>query len=92
MTTTRIGPKHQITIPQQAVKMLGLKVGDSLEVQVKGTTIHLVPQRLVPVDQVWFWSKEWQQKEKEADEDIAHGRLSGPFTSADELVRHLRGR
>ncbi|MSQ13574.1 MAG: AbrB/MazE/SpoVT family DNA-binding domain-containing protein [Dehalococcoidia bacterium] len=43
MTTTRIGPKHQITIPQQAFKKLDLKVGDFFEVQVRGNTLHLVP-------------------------------------------------
>lgn len=25
-------------------------------------------------DQAWFWTDEWQQKEREADEDIAAGR------------------
>lgn len=43
MTTTHIGPKHQITIPQQAFKKLDLKVGDFFEVQVRGNTLHLVP-------------------------------------------------
>ena len=43
----------------------------------------------IPRDQAWFWTKEWQQREREADEDIKQGRLSGPFESVEELLRHL---
>ena len=92
MSSTRIGPKHQITIPQEAFQRLGLKPGDFLEVEVRGESLYLVPQKLIPRDQVWFWSKEWQEKEREGDEAIANGDLSGPFESVDDLIRHLRGR
>jgi hypothetical protein len=27
-------------------------------------------------DQAWFWTREWQQKEREADDDLAAGRAS----------------
>jgi len=89
MATTRIGPKHQITIPQDAFQRLGLQPGDFLEVQVRGEALYLIPQKLVPRDQAWFWSKEWQEREREADEAIAQGKLSGPFESVDDLIRHL---
>jgi hypothetical protein len=29
----------------------------------------------VPVDQQWFWTQRWQQMEREADADIAAGRV-----------------
>ncbi len=91
MAVIRVGPKHQITIPKEAFQALRLRAGDLLEVQVKDDGMYLVPQKLVPRDQAWFWTKEWQQREREADDDIAHGRLSGPFGSPDDLIRHLRG-
>ena len=91
MTLTRIGPKHQITIPQDAFNRLGLKPGDYLEVEVRGEALYLVPQNLIPRDQAWFWSREWRGKEQEADEDIVQGQISGPFDSVDELIRHLHG-
>jgi antitoxin PrlF len=28
----------------------------------------------IPDDQAWFWTPEWQAKEREADADIAAGR------------------
>jgi AbrB family looped-hinge helix DNA binding protein len=92
MAITRIGPKHQITIPQDAFQRLGLKHGDFLEVEVRGEALYLVPQKLIPRDQTWFWTREWQEKEREADEAIAQGELSGPFDSVDDLIRYLRSR
>ncbi|MBI2918859.1 MAG: AbrB/MazE/SpoVT family DNA-binding domain-containing protein [Chloroflexi bacterium] len=92
MAVTRIGPKHQITIPQDVFQKLGLEVGDFLEVRLRGDALYLVPQKLVPRDQAWFWTKEWQEREREADEAIARSELSGPFESADDLIRHLRSK
>ncbi len=90
MPIVKIGPKHQITIPTQFFKTLDLKPGDLVEAQLTDEGIVLIPQKLIPKDQAWFWTKGWQKKEREADEAIARGELSGPFETADELVRHLR--
>jgi len=87
---TRVSPKHQITIPKEAFEKLHLEVGDFLEVNVTEDGLLLIPKKLVSKDQVWFWTKEWQEKEKEADEAISKGELSGPCENADELIRHLR--
>jgi len=38
-------------------------------------TIELIPVRAVDTRQAWFWSAQWQQMEREADADIAAGRL-----------------
>jgi AbrB family looped-hinge helix DNA binding protein len=92
MQLTRISPKHQITIPKEAFKQLRLEVGDFLEVETTEEGLVLIPKKLVSKEQTWFWSKEWQEKEKEAEEAIAKGELSKPFKKADELIRHLRKR
>lgn len=42
-------------------------------------------------DQAYFHTKEWQQGEKEADKDIAEGRVAGPFESVDDLQKDLEG-
>lgn len=90
MGLTKIGPKHQVTIPKAVFERLELGVGDYLDVQVKGATITMAPQKLIPKDQAWFYTPEWQRKEREADEAIARGDVSGPFSSAKELIKHLR--
>jgi AbrB family looped-hinge helix DNA binding protein len=92
MQITRISPKHQITIPKEAFAKLHLEVGDFLKVETTEEGLFLVPQKLISKDQSWFWTKEWQEKEREAHEAIARGELSRPFKSANELVRHLRKR
>lgn len=90
MAISRVGPKHQITIPQEAFDQLGLKPGDFLDVQVHGDALVLVPQKMIPLDQAWFWTREWQEREREADEAIAAGEVSGPFDSVDDLLAHLK--
>jgi antitoxin MazE len=92
MQVTKISPKHQITIPKEAFEKLHLEVGDFLEVDVAEEGLLLTPKKLISKDQIWFWTKEWQQKEKEADEAIASGELSSSFKKSDELIRHLRKR
>ena len=88
--TTRIGPKHQVTIPKQVFKGLQLEIGDYLEVQAKDNHITMIPKKLISKSQLWFYTPEWQQKEREADRDIARGDLDGPFDSAKDLVAYLR--
>ncbi len=90
MQTTRISPKHQITIPKEVFEKLHLEVGDILEVDMTEEGLLLVPKKLISKDQTWFWTKEWQKKEKEADEAIGRGELSGPFENTKNLIRHLR--
>jgi bifunctional DNA-binding transcriptional regulator/antitoxin component of YhaV-PrlF toxin-antitoxin module len=51
-------------------------------------TVELRALLPVPADQHWFWSERWQAMEREADEDVAAGRmtvLDGP----DALFEHL---
>ena len=39
-------------------------------------------------DQAWFWSEEWQEGEKEADEDLLLG-LYQDFDNIEELIVSL---
>jgi len=90
MPAVKIGPKHQVTIPKEVFDALHLEVGDFLDTQVKDNAIVLIPKKLVAKDQEWFWTKEWQEKEKEADEAIAKGEVSGPFSKASNALKALK--
>jgi len=92
MSLTKIGPKHQVTIPKDVFTQLQLAVGEHLDVEVKGRAITLTPQRLIPKDEAWFHTPEWQAKEREADEAIARGEVSGLFASAEAAIGRLRKR
>ena len=65
-------------------------MGDFLNAEVKDNVIVLVPQKLVPKDQSWFWTKEWQEKEAMADKAIAKGETIGPFSKASDAVKALK--
>lgn len=41
------------------------------------------------MDQAWFWTDEWQAKEREADEDIAAGRTIR-YESDEDFLAALR--
>ena len=92
MAITRVSPKKQITIPVEVFKKLRLEIGDFLDVRADKDRIIITPQKLVSKDQLWFWTKEWQEKEREAGEDIKAGRISGPFKSAKELLKSLKSK
>lgn len=51
-------------------------------------SIVLMPQLPVPAGQRWFWSEQWQAMEREADEDVAAGRISR-FDSPDDFLDDL---
>jgi hypothetical protein len=42
----------------------------------------------VAADQAWFWTQEWQQREREVDEHVAAGRVT-VHESADDFLAHL---
>lgn len=50
--------------------------------------LEVRPAVAVPASQAWFWTPEWQQREREVDEHVAARRTSS-FGDADELGAHL---
>ena len=52
--------------------------------------LELQPVVTVPADQAWFWTDRWQAMEREADDDIAAGRVT-VVEGMDELIAHLDG-
>lgn len=51
-------------------------------------SVELQPMLPVPADQRWFWTERWQAMEREADEDIAAGRVSHAM-DIDEFFEQL---
>lgn len=69
-------------------KHIPLNDGDVFQVQLENGKIVLVPMKLIPSDQAWFWSEEWQKGEKEAEADITSGRVKS-FENAEDLLEEL---
>jgi AbrB family looped-hinge helix DNA binding protein len=57
-------------------------------VELDDGRIELIPVVAVPADQAWFWTDRWQAMEREADADIAAGRVT-VVDGADELIANL---
>jgi antitoxin MazE len=79
-----------VSLPVQLRRRLHLDQADS---QIKliehdDGRVELIPIVTVPADQAWFWTERWQAMEREADADIAAGRVA-VVQGVDELIAHL---
>lgn len=86
----RVGAKDQVTIPRRISRALHLKKGDHMLVRLTGGRLEMVPVSMIPKDQLWFWTPEWQAKEREVDEALARGEFK-EASSVDELLKGLKG-
>lgn len=86
--TVHFKNRSQVTIPKEFVERLGLKQGDILEARLEDGKIILVPVVAVPKDQAWYWTEQWQQEEREADEQIKRGEVTEPM-ELNEVLRVL---
>jgi AbrB family looped-hinge helix DNA binding protein len=84
----QIRRNFQITLPAAIRKRLHLCIGDILETTLKDGKIIIAPKKTIDAEQAWFWSKEWQEAEREAEEDIKAGRVK-KFKTVEDLIKDL---
>lgn len=88
-TLTKLTSGGQITLPKEIRIRTNMKPGDFVEVKLdEEGHIVLTPKKLVDASQAYFWTEDWQEGERKADEDIKAGRVRR-FKSVAEAVRHL---
>jgi AbrB family looped-hinge helix DNA binding protein len=90
MELMKIRKNYQVTIPRNLRSKFNLAEGDYVEVDAQDEFIMLRPVKVIQPDQEYFYSKEWQKKEAEADEDIRKGDISGPFDNAADAIKALK--
>jgi antitoxin MazE len=89
MTTYSKVTRHgQVTLPASVRRKLGIEEGDLIEVMVEDDKAILLPKKIVDKSQAYFWTKEWQEAEREASEDIKAGRVK-KFDNVEELLADL---
>jgi len=86
----KISSQGQIRIPKKMMESLGIEQGDYVEVDIEENHIVLKPRKLIDPTQSWYWTKEWQEMEREADEEIEKDRLSPSFSSAEDALKWLK--
>jgi len=89
-TTVKISPGGQVRIPKEVMERLRIASGDYLDFEFVDNKLVVKAKKLIDADQAWFWTKEWQEAEKAAEEDIKNGRVSKVFSTAEEGIAHLR--
>lgn len=92
MPTVKLDPGGEVRVqfPPALSRRLKLRKGSKIEVIFLDDLVVLAPVGRLPKDQRYFWTAEWQAKEREADADIAAGRVKS-FSSMDDMISDLRG-
>lgn len=84
----QIRRNFQITLPASIRRRLHLDIGDILETEIRDGKIIIIPKKTIDAQQAWFWTKEWQEAEKEAEADIKAGRVK-KFKNVEDLIKDL---
>ncbi|MDO8530865.1 MAG: AbrB/MazE/SpoVT family DNA-binding domain-containing protein [Dehalococcoidia bacterium] len=84
----QVRKKAQVTLPLSVRKALRIEEGDFLDVRVQDGEIVLRAKKLVDKGQDGFWSRRWQEGERQAQEDIHAGRVH-KFASATGAAAFL---
>lgn len=85
---TKVTRHGQVTLPAAIRRLLHIEEGDYIEMRVAEEGVILTPKKLIDKSQAYFWTPEWQTAEREAEEDIAAGRVQ-QFEDVEDAIAHL---
>ena len=80
--------KNQITLPKSLSAALNIIEGDKLEMRIEDGKIVITPAIMIPKEQAWFWSQEWQRGEKAVQKELTAKGPGKAYTS-EELLAEL---
>lgn len=86
---SRLTYRGHLALPKQVRDAVGLRNGDLARIEVIGDRVVLTPKVRIDKSQAWFWTPEWQKKEREADEALRRGRYK-TFKNVEDLIKDLR--
>jgi len=84
----KVQKNKNITLPQALFARLHIGVGDFVRLEETKQGVLLKPAKLVDPSQAYFWTKEWQAGEREAEQDIRKGRIKAA-PSVKALLKEL---
>jgi antitoxin PrlF len=88
-TRARLRRKGQVTLPAEVRDALHVGEGDELEFTVtESGDVLLRGMTVIPADQRWFWTDQWQAGEREAAAQIAAGQVAA-FPDAETMFADL---
>ena len=90
MARTTLRAKGQLTLPDNIRKAAKLEEGDLIEAEVSDNgEVILRPLATVERSQAWFWTRAWQDGEREASEQASRGE-GEIFDSGADFLDSLR--
>ena len=88
-TLTKLTSGGQVTLPKAIRQKINMLPGDFVDVQLdEEGRILLTPKKLVDASQAYYWTQEWQERERQARADIKAGR-GKCLNSPDEVVKYF---
>lgn len=84
-----IKAKSDLVVPRSIRRRAGIKTGDRIEFKVSGGVINIVPK--LPSADDEYTPQERRIIDAQLDE-AEKGPFYGPFNTADEMIKHLKGR
>lgn len=91
MARMTLRAKGQLTLPEEIREAARLEEGDLLDAELTEEGILLRPQKIIDATQAWYWTPAWQAGEREAEADLAAGRVE-TFASGEDLIAALKRR
>ena len=88
-TLVKLRSRAQITLPKETVKILKLKEGDNLSVEVDNGKVIITPVAVIPKDELWAWSPEMRSAIKQSKLETKQKNLK-EYTSVEELWNDLQ--
>ena len=85
----KVQKNKNITLPVWLLTHFRVGVGDFIRLEETRNGVLMKPAKLIDPSQAYFWTKEWQEGEREAEEDIRKGRVK-KFKSVKALMDELR--
>ena len=88
MSVSKVTRNFQVTIPASIREALRIQVGALVDFVIQKGQVVLKPKTLIDEDQSWFWTKEWQEGEREVEESKKKGRPLS-FKNVHEMKKHF---
>jgi antitoxin MazE len=88
MELIKVKKNFQVTLPSNLRKKLNIKEGDYLDILEKNGSFVIKPMKIIPADEAYFHTKEWQKGETQADRDLKTGNVK-TFDNIEDLINDL---
>ena len=85
----KVQKNKNITLPMWLMQHFRIGAGDFVRLEETKQGVLLRPAKLIDPSQAYFWTKEWQEGERDAEADIRAGRVK-TFKNVKALMKDLR--